>query len=67
MSSRAPTFDVLGSFFPAWLACLALGIALTAVAGWLLVRLRIPIAFPVLTYPGMTTLFTLSLWLAFFR
>src|SRR6266481_1229228 len=26
---RAPSFDVLGSFFPAWLACLALGLLLT--------------------------------------
>ena len=28
--SRAPSFEVLGSFFPAWLVCLALGLVLTA-------------------------------------
>src|SRR6185503_20118351 len=24
--SRAPSFDILGSYFPAWLICLALGV-----------------------------------------
>ena len=64
---RAPSFDVLGSFFPAWLACLALGLLLTVAARWLLLRLHIVIALPILTYPSLTALFTFALWLAFFR
>lgn len=64
---RAPSFDVLGSFFPAWLACLALGIVLTAAARWLLLRLHIVIALPVLTYPSLTALFSFALWLLLFR
>jgi hypothetical protein len=64
---RAPTFDVLGSFFPAWLACLALSLILTAAARWLLLRLRITIALPVLTYPSLTALFSFTLWFALFR
>jgi hypothetical protein len=64
---RAPSFDVLGSFFPAWLICLALSLLLTAVARWLLVRLNIPIALPVLTWPSLAALFTFTLWLALFR
>jgi hypothetical protein len=64
---RAPSFDVLGSFFPAWLVCLALSLMLTAVARWLLVRLDIVIALPVLTWPSLTALFTFTLWLALFR
>ena len=64
---RAPSFDVLGSFFPAWLVCLALGLLLTAAARWLLLRLRIVIALPVLTYPSLTALFTFALWLGLFR
>jgi len=64
---RAPSFDVLGSFFPAWLACLALGVVLTAAARWLLWRLHIAIALPVLTYPSLTGLFACGLWLALFR
>ncbi|MGB6944921.1 MAG: YtcA family lipoprotein [Bryobacteraceae bacterium] len=64
---RAPSFDVLGSFFPAWLACLALGLLLTAAVRWLLSRLHIVIALPVLTYPSLAALFSFALWLAFFR
>jgi hypothetical protein len=64
---RAPSFDVLGSFFPAWLVCLALGLVLTAAARWLLPRLHIVIALPVLTYPSLAALFTFALWLALFR
>jgi hypothetical protein len=64
--SRAPSFDIVGSFFPAWLVCLALAIVLTALAGFLLRRLNIPVAVPTLTYPSLTALFTLALWLVFF-
>jgi hypothetical protein len=64
---RAPSFDVLGSFFPAWLACLGLGLVLTAAARWLLLRLHIEIALPVLTYPSLTAVFSLALWLELFR
>jgi YtcA family len=64
---RAPSFDILGSFFPAWLACLALGLLLTVAARWLLLRLHVVIALPILTYPSLTALFTFGLWLAFFR
>jgi len=64
---RAPSFDILGSFFPAWLACLGLGLVLTVAARWLLSRLHIVIALPVLTYPSLTALFSFALWLALFR
>jgi len=64
---RAPSFEILGSFFPAWLACLGLGLILTVASRWLLLRLHIVIALPVLTYPSLTALFTFALWLAFFR
>jgi YtcA family len=64
---RAPSFDILGSFFPAWLVCLALGLLLTVGFRWLLLRLNIVIALPILTYPSLVALFTLALWLVFFR
>jgi hypothetical protein len=64
---RAPSFDVLGSFFPAWLVCLAVGLVLTAAARWLLSLVHIVIALPVLTYPSLTALFSCALWLALFR
>jgi len=65
--TRAPSFDILGSFFPAWLVCLALGLLLTVASRWLLLRLHIVPAIPILTYPSLTALFTFALWLAFFR
>jgi len=64
---RAPSFDILGSFFPAWLVCLIVGLLLTMAARWIIARLHIVIALPVLTYPSLTALFTFALWLGFFR
>jgi len=65
--SRAPSFDILCSFFPAWLLCLVLGLVLTVAARWLLVRAHVVLALPILTYPSLTALFTCALLLAFFR
>jgi hypothetical protein len=65
--TRAPSFDILGSFFPAWLVCLALAVMLTIAVRWLLVRVSVELWLPVLTYPSLAALLTLSLWLALFR
>jgi len=65
--SRAPSFDILGSFFPAWLICLASGLLLALAARWLLLRAGVVLAIPVLTYPSLTALFTFALWLVFFQ
>jgi len=56
--ARVPTFDVMGSLFPAWLVCLAAAILLTVAIRWLLMRLRIPLVFPVVIYPSLTALVT---------
>jgi hypothetical protein len=65
--SRAPSFDILGSFFPAWLVCLASALLLTVAARWLLIRAGVVLAVPILSYPSLTALFTFALWLALFR
>jgi hypothetical protein len=65
--SRAPSFDIVGSFFPAWLVCTFMGLVLTVATRWLFLRSRVVIALPVLTYPSLTALFTFALWLALFR
>jgi hypothetical protein len=65
--SRAPSFDVLGSFFPAWLVCLVLGLLLTVASRQVVARAHVVLAVPILTYPSLTALFTFVLWLAFFR
>jgi YtcA family len=64
---RAPTFDVVGSFFPAWLFCLAVSILLTVLARWLFQHLRVALAPQILIYPSLTAAFAFALWLIFFR
>jgi hypothetical protein len=63
---RAPAFDILGSFFPAWLLCLAVAILLTVVSQALLSR-YVEVVWPVLVYPSLTAIFCFSLWLVLFR
>ena len=65
--SRAPSFEILGSFFPAWLLCLALGLLLTVAARWVLLRVGVALALPTLTYPSLAAVFTFGLWLSVFR
>lgn len=68
MRDRSPTIDVLGSYFPAWLLCIVVGLALTLVTRQLLVgfKLNVHLHPAALVYPGMTLLFTLAVWLVFF-
>jgi len=64
--SRAPSIEILGSFFPAWLLCFIVAIVLTALARLALLRLRVKAALPLLVYPSLAALFTFLLWLIFF-
>jgi len=64
--SRAPSFDIVGSFFPAWLICLVVGILFTTLARWLLLRQQIVVVWPILVYPSLAALFTFLFWLIFF-
>lgn len=63
---RAPAFDILGSFFPAWLICLVAAILMTVASRALLAR-YVEIAWPVLVYPSLTAIYTFAVWLALFR
>jgi hypothetical protein len=66
---RAPSIDVLGSFFPAWLLCLTLGIVATTGTRFLLSKLHLEEALspPIVMYPCVAALFTFGLWLIFFH
>ena len=64
--SRAPSVDLVGSFFPAWLVCLAVAVALTALLRLALLRARLKLAYPIVVYLSLTALFTFALWLLFF-
>lgn len=63
---RAPSFDVVGSFFPAWLFCLAIAIVLVVLARWILLRFGIALAPPIVIYPSLTAMFGFAMWLIFF-
>ncbi|HUL33681.1 MAG TPA: YtcA family lipoprotein [Candidatus Eisenbacteria bacterium] len=65
--SQAPSVDLLGSFFPAWLICLVPAILLTAATHQALSRLHRKLPIPALVYPSLTVLFTLLLWTTFFH
>ena len=64
--SQAPAFDIMGSLFPAWIFCIALGILLAALTRWLLARWQVRLLFPVVAYPCLAAIFTFSIWLIFF-
>ena len=63
---RAPSFDILGSFFPAWLLCFIVAILLTVLSRKLL-RRYVEIVWPIVTYPSLTAFFAFALWLTWFR
>lgn len=65
---RAPSFNILGSFFPAWLFCIVAGILLAAAAHWLLVRMQLDkeIVWTIFVYPCLAAFFAFTLWLIFF-
>lgn len=67
--ARAPSVDVLGSFFPVWMVCLSVAVILAFLARNLLVRSKLeshvgPVA---LFYPSLVILFSCLLWLISFR
>jgi hypothetical protein len=63
---RAPSFDIMGSFFPAWLVCLVIAILLTVLSRELL-RRYVEIVWPIVVYPSLTAVFTFALWLTLFH
>lgn len=66
--SRAPSFNILGSFFPAWILCGVIGILLTAGVRVLFVRANFEqeLSPLILIYPSLAAFFTFLIWLVFF-
>ena len=67
--SRAPSVEIVGSFFPIWMVCVTIAVILTFFARKVLVRLKLesevgPVA---LFYPSMVVSFSCLLWLLIFR
>jgi hypothetical protein len=65
--SQAPSIDIMGSLFPAWLLCIVLGILLALLGRWWLLRAHIKVLFPVLVYPCLAAALTFAIWLVLFQ
>ena len=66
--SRAPSINILGSFFPAWILCGVIGVLLAAAARVLFARLNWEreLSPLIVVYPCLAALFTFSIWLLLF-
>jgi hypothetical protein len=66
--SRVPSFNILGSFFPAWILCGILGILLAVVVRLYFVRIKFEEQLKplIVVYPCLAAFFTFTLWLLFF-
>ncbi|HXC34924.1 MAG TPA: YtcA family lipoprotein [Candidatus Acidoferrales bacterium] len=66
---HSPTLDIVGSYFPAWIVCIVLGLALTLIARQVLIGLKLNTHMhpAPLVYISILVIFTLTLWLAFFQ
>jgi hypothetical protein len=65
---RAPSFNILGSFFPAWLICMIAGVIVAALLNWVLVLYKWDRNIPwgIVTYPCIAAFFAFTMWLIFF-
>ena len=67
--AHSPTVDVVGSYFPAWMLCIIIGLVITLIVRLLLIgfgiyaHLRLK---PVL-FSCTSIFFTLAVWLVFFK
>ncbi len=64
-----PVVNFYGSFFPAWIVCLAAGIFFAALLRWMFAVTRIePHLGPLtLVYPALAFLLSAVIWLIFFN
>ncbi|WP_432756496.1 YtcA family lipoprotein [Alloacidobacterium dinghuense] len=66
--SRSPEFNILGSYFPSWLVCLAIAIPLTFLVHTYVTKKKLteqlwPLP---IVYSALLCLFSCSLWLILF-
>ena len=67
--ARSSTIDVLGSYFPAWMVCIILGLVLTIIVRAILIGFRLAgyLRPAPLVYFCMVVLWTLTVWLVYFK
>ena len=66
--NHSPTLDLLGSYFPAWMLCAAVGIVASVVIRQILavVGVNAYVVAPLLTYAALAVFVTLLAWLLWF-
>jgi hypothetical protein len=66
--SRAPTMDLFGSYFPAWMLCAVLGVAAAVAIRQILMVAGVSdyVVAPLLTYAALALSATLLAWLLWF-
>lgn len=68
MTRHSPTFDLLGSYFPAWMVCIVVAIVLTVIVRQVLVALEIDAYLRPkgLVYLCLSIVFAVSIRLTFY-
>src|SRR4029077_16132124 len=63
-----PSVNILGSFFPAWLICIVVGVVLTVITRQVFVAMKIAadLGPPGLVYPCLDGLWIFATWLVLF-
>ena len=66
---HVPSINMLGAFFPAWMLCVLIGVALALIGHRLLAAAGLDawIGPRGIVYPALALAFTLGVWVAFFR
>ena len=66
---RVPSVNLLGAFFPSWMLCIVVGIAVALLGRYVLVATGLDpwIGPRALVYPALALAATLATWLIFFR
>ena len=65
---RAPSIEIIGSFLPSWMFCIAAAVIATGVARWQLARRRLEHKIPALAvfYPSLAIALACLFWLMLF-
>jgi hypothetical protein len=68
-SHHSPTVDILGSYFPAWMVCIVIGLTLTLIAHWIVqgCKLKPYIGPAPLIYSCLMIIFTFATWILFYQ
>ena len=68
-SYHSLTIDILGSYFPAWMVCIVIGLTFTLIAHWIVqgCNLKPYIGPAPLIYSCLMIIFTFATWILFYQ